>query len=277
MAWMFDITPEGVKLDADTSGSKAFFAAARLLIVLALGWYFYGQPSFRKGDVATPMGADPQLDRGPALRQHERQGGRGRFFGRHDRGAVECARESAATEGGGTHLGVSVQDKGGDIREIGRKLGVRNVVEGSVCRDGPEVRITAQLVRVADGFHIWSETYDRKLESVFALQDEIAKRIGAALKVSLGCDRSGAARAPIDPEAYDEYLKGRELLRQRRDLPVAIEHLKAAVARAPEFAAGWLSALAHLRGEFLVHPHMTPAFATELLAGEGRGRARGRA
>ena len=82
------------------------------------------------------------------------------------------------------------------------------------------MRVTAQLVRVADGFHIWSETYDRKLESVFALQDEIAQRIGAALKLSLGVSAPVAARAPIDPEAYDEYLKGRALLRQRSDLPV---------------------------------------------------------
>src|SRR5204863_10195919 len=58
MAWVFDITAEGVKLDAYTSGSKLHFAAAAVLIVLALGWYFYGQPSFRKGDVTTPSVAD---------------------------------------------------------------------------------------------------------------------------------------------------------------------------------------------------------------------------
>ena len=58
MAWVFDVTPVGVKLDADASGSKRLFASAALLIVLALGWYFYGQPSFRKGDVATPIVAD---------------------------------------------------------------------------------------------------------------------------------------------------------------------------------------------------------------------------
>src|SRR4030095_7940792 len=58
MAWVFDLTPEGVKVAADTSGSKRLFAAAALLIVLALGWYFYGQPSFRKGDVTTPAATD---------------------------------------------------------------------------------------------------------------------------------------------------------------------------------------------------------------------------
>jgi tetratricopeptide (TPR) repeat protein len=159
------------------------------------------------------------------------------------------------------------KDKGGDIREIGRKLGVTNIVEGSVRRDGPEVRITAQLVRVADGFHIWSETYDRKLERVFALQDEIAQRIGAALKLSLGVSAPVAARAPIDPEAYDEYLKGRALLRQRSDLPSAIAHFKKAVAKAPEFAAGWSSLSLTYEVSFWYTTHMTPAIEAELLAG----------
>jgi TolB-like protein/predicted TPR repeat methyltransferase len=158
------------------------------------------------------------------------------------------------------------KDKGGDIREIGRKLGVTNIVEGSVRRDGPEVRITAQLVRVADGFHIWSETYDRKLESVFALQDQIARRIADALKLSLGVSAPIAARAPIDPAAYDEFLRGRELLRQRTDLPAAIAHLKAAVAKAPEFAAGWSSLSLTYEVSFWYIKQMTPAVQAEFLA-----------
>ena len=103
------------------------------------------------------------------------------------------------------------------------------------------MRITAQLVRVADGFHVWSQDYDRELKGVFALQDDIAKRIGDALKLSLGVGTPVAARASIDPAAYDEYLKGRALLRSRNELPTAIEHFKAAVARAPSFAAAWSS------------------------------------
>jgi TolB-like protein len=164
--------------------------------------------------------------------------------------------------------------KGGDVREIGRKLGVSNIVEGSVRRDREQVRVTAQLVRVADGFHIWSETYDRKLESVFALQDEIAKRIGAALKLSLGVPAPVAARALIDPEAYDEYLKGRALLRQRQDLPSAIAHLKAAVAKAPEFAAGWSSLSLTYEVSFWYAAHMTPAIEAELLAGQAAAAER---
>ena len=143
--------------------------------------------------------------------------------------------------------------KGGDMREIGRKLGVSHIVEGSVRREGEHVRVTAQLVRVADGFHVWSESYDRELKGVFALQDDIARHIVEQLKTKLGVAARPAPRAAIDPLAYDEYLKGRILYRQRKDLPEAIAHLQAAVTRAPEFGGGLGLAVARARGRTLVH------------------------
>jgi TolB-like protein/Tfp pilus assembly protein PilF len=268
MAWVFDITREGVKLDSQASASKGLFAAAALLIVLALGWYFYGQPSFRKGDVTTPTVADRNSI---AVLPFANISGKADENYFSDGMTEELLNVLAKVPQLKVVARTSVfqfKDKGGDIREIGRKLGVTNIVEGSVRRDGPDVRITAQLVRVADGFHIWSETYDRKLEKVFALQDEIAQRIGAALKVSLGVSAPVAARAPIDPEAYDKYLKGRALLRQRSDLPSAIAHFKEAVAKAPEFAAAWSSLSLTYEVSFWYTPHMTAAFQTEMLAGE---------
>ncbi len=274
MAWVFDITAEGVKLDAGPSGSKALFAVAALLIVLALGWYFYGQPSFRKGDVATPTTTDRNSI---AVLPFANMSGKAEEDYFSDGMTEELLNVLAKVPQLKVVARTSVfqfKDKGGDVREIGRKLGVANIVEGSVRRDGPEVRITAQLVRVADGFHIWSETYDRKLESVFALQDEIARRIGAALKLSLGVSAPVATRAPIDPQAYDEYLKGRALLRQRTDLPSAIAHLKAAVAKAPEFAAGWSSLSLTYEVTFWYTARMTPGFAAELLTGEAAAAER---
>jgi adenylate cyclase len=274
MAWVFDVTPEGVKLDADTSGSKRLFAAAALLVLLALGWYFYGQPSFRKGDAVTPIVTDQNSI---AVLPFANMSGKADEDYFSDGMTEELLNVLAKVPQLKVVARTSVfqfKGKGGDIREIGRKLGVTNIVEGSVRRDGPEVRITAQLVRVADGFHIWSETYDRKLESVFALQDQIARRIADALKLSLGVAAPVTARAPIDPQAYDEYLKGRALLRQRNDLPSAIAHLKAAVAKAPEFAAGWSSLSLTYEVSFWYTPHMTLAFQTELLAGEAAAAER---
>jgi len=97
------------------------------------------------------------------------------------------------------------------------------------------------------------------------LQDEIAERIGDALKLSLGVDAQVAARASIDPEAYDQYLRGRALLRSRKDLATAIGHFRAAVAKAPEFAAGWssLSLACEVRFWYAL---MSPAEQAEMLA-----------
>jgi tetratricopeptide (TPR) repeat protein len=136
-----------------------------------------------------------------------------------------------------------------------------------VRRDGEEVRITAQLIRVADGIHVLSETYDRKLESVFALQDDIARQISEKLSDSLGVAATVTARTPINSEAYDEYLKGRSLLRQRRDLPAAIEHLKLAVAQAPEFAEGW-SSLSQAEGVLFWYQLLDKTQAADWLAPE---------
>jgi TolB-like protein len=268
MAWLFDVTPAGVKLDARASGSKGLFAAAVLLIVLALGWYFYGQPSFRKGDVTTPAVAERNSI---AVLPFTNISGKADEDYFSDGMTEELLNVLAKVPQLKVVARTSVfqfKDKGGDIREIGRKLGVTNIVEGSVRREGQEVRITAQLVRVADGFHLWSETYDRKLESVFAVQEQIARRIADALKLSLGVSAPIAARAPIDPEAYDEYLKSRALLRQRHDLPAAIAHFKNAVAKAPEFAAAWSSLSLTYEVSFWYIKQMTPAAQAEFLAGE---------
>jgi len=274
MAWMFDVTPEGVKLDTSTSGSKRLFAVAALLIVLALGWYFYGQPTFRKGDLATPTTADKNSI---AVLPFANMSGKTDQDYFSDGMTEELLNVLAKVPQLKVVARTSVfqfKDKGGDIREIGRKLGVTNIVEGSVRRDGQDVRITAQLVRAADGFHIWSETYDRKLEGVFALQDDIARKIGDALKVSLGVTAPVSARAPIDPAAYDEYLKGRALMRERRDLPSAIAHLKAAVAKAPEFAAAWSSLSLTYEVSFWFTTRMTPSLAAEFLKGQEAAAAR---
>jgi serine/threonine-protein kinase len=96
-----------------------------------------------------------------------------------------------------------------DIREIGEKLGVSSVLEGSVRKVGSRVRITAQLINVADGYHLWSETYDRQLEDVFAIQDEISRAIVDALKLRLGSEADTLVAPAKNIEAYTLYLKGR--------------------------------------------------------------------
>lgn len=148
----------------------------------------------------------------------------------------------------------SFQFKGraADVREIGRALGVGAVVEGSVRRSGERVRISAQLVNAADGYHLWSESFDRGLEDVFATQSEIAQKLLNALRLKLTpqesdlLDRGGTR----NPEAYDLYLRGLALVREGGDtsLPQAARLFELAIDADPQFAqahAGLANALAY--------------------------------
>jgi len=96
-----------------------------------------------------------------------------------------------------------------DIRQVGEKLGVASVLEGSVRKVGHRIRITAQLINVENGYHLWSETYDRQLEDVFAIQDGISRAIVDALKLRLGSDAGQLVAPTKNIEAYTLYLKGR--------------------------------------------------------------------
>src|SRR5262249_35594722 len=110
------------------------------------------------------------------------------------------------------HSSFSFKGKGVEIPEIARQLHVANVLEGSVRRSGDQLRITAQLIRAVEGYHLWSETYDRKMDDIFKIQDEIAGEVVKELKVKL----LGAApkARTTDPEAYALYLQAVQLGRQ---------------------------------------------------------------
>ena len=130
-----------------------------------------------------------------------------------------------------------------DIRAIGEKLRVRTVLEGSVRRADTTLRVTAQLINVADGFHLWSQTYDREMKDVFAIQDEIARAIVNALKVNLG---SGAGAVLVEPhtdnlEAYALYTKARYLWRRKSAsaLTKCIEYFEQAIALDPCYSLAY--------------------------------------
>jgi len=125
------------------------------------------------------------------------------------------------------------------IPEIAQQLGVAYVVEGSVRKAGDKVRITAQLIKAADGFHVWSDTFTRDLKDIFAVQDEIAGLIAKNLELKMGMV---AARPMIDVEAYQEFLAGRAAAAKagNADLREAVAHFERAVALEPKFTAAWV-------------------------------------
>ncbi len=158
--------------------------------------------------------------------------------------------------------------KGKDIRlsEIARELNVAHVLEGSVRKAGNTVRITAQLIDVRTDTHLWSESYDRELEDIFAVQDEISGHIVRALKVTLGAGKqevmAPAQKPTEDLEAYDQYLRGRYFWQRRGEgnIRQAIELFERATALDPQFARAWSS---------LATAHATLWFYSDVTKAEG--------
>jgi TolB-like protein/Flp pilus assembly protein TadD len=137
-----------------------------------------------------------------------------------------------------------------DIPTIARRLLVANVLEGSVRRSGDHVRITVQLVRADNGYHVWSETYDRTLDDIFKVQDDIAGAVVNALKVSLLEGKAPRSAPTGSSEAYTLYLQGRSIYQRGStadDMEKAAVHLHRALDLDPSFALAWAElSLVHL-------------------------------
>ena len=129
---------------------------------------------------------------------------------------------------------------GQDIRKIGNALGVSTVLEGSVRKSGDRIRITAQLIDAGDGYHLWSDTFDRKLTDIFQIQDEISAAIVAALRTHLDAEATTVS-SKTSAEAYDLYLQGRHLLREQKkgNTRKALDLFRQANDVDPEFAPAW--------------------------------------
>lgn len=132
--------------------------------------------------------------------------------------------------------------KSEDLRVIGQKLNVASVLEGSVRMEGKRVRISVQLINANDGFRLWSETYERQLDDIFAVQEDIARSVAGALKVTLLGDKMPASSSQTkDTEAYNAYLQGRYFYgrRSKEDLERAISYYTSAIERDSGYAAAW--------------------------------------
>ena len=267
-AWAFDMTPDGLKPETSSRSSKIIFAIVGVLVVLAFAWYFKGQPSYRE-----PAETNAQTTKSNAANTNV-------VIGKNSIAVMPFVNMSSDKEqeyfsDGMTeeilnalanvpNLAVtartsvfSLKGQNKDVREIGKLLGVAYVLEGSVRKAGDEVRITAQLIRTDNGFHLWSETYDRKLENVFDLQAELAGSIAKALELPLGLggDAALVSERSADPQAYALYLQARAAYRSRGDgVKKSIELYREALKRDPKFAPAW----AGLASSLVVLPWYVP-------------------
>lgn len=158
----------------------------------------------------------------------------------------------------------AIEGKGLDAQEIGRILGADSLVEGSVRRDGDRLRISVHLVDSNNGYQLWSETYDRRMDDVFKVQENIALSIARTLTGRLlGPGEAGQLAVPVtDPVAYDLYLKGRFYWHRRTEdgLRSAAEYFENAVQRAPDYAPAWVG-LADAYAVLGFYDYLAPAEA----------------
>jgi TolB-like protein/Flp pilus assembly protein TadD len=145
-----------------------------------------------------------------------------------------------------------------DVRAIGQALGANQLIEGSVRKAGNRVRITVQLIRADTGAHIWTESYDRELKDVFAVQEDIAETIAATLQVSLGLNQGAqlVSNRTVNTTSYQDYLRARALYRAR-DLNQSTVILERVVASDPGYAPAWalLAASYNLVLSFTLSPY----------------------
>jgi TolB-like protein len=246
LAWVFDLTPQGViRTRPAAEGADEVHRVARrgidfvvIAVLLAIIGYLVAQQGY--------LGPVGQADRSIAVLP---------FIDLSETGDNEYFSDGISEELLNSLVGVdglrvaartssfAFKGRNEDVRVIGQKLNVRTVLEGSVRRSGDQVRITAQLINVEDGFHLWSETYNRQLDDIFAIQDEISRSIVDALKLELiGAEALLPGAGPTaDIMAYDLYLLGRHHWHERTgdSLRRALELFQQAVEADPDFALAY--------------------------------------
>lgn len=160
------------------------------------------------------------------------------------------------------------KDRNEDPKEIGKRLKVNSIVEGGVRKDGTHIRITVQLIDTKDGFNLWSESYDREMKDIFAVQEEIAHSVAESLKVSLLANKPETPSAKtVSVDAYNAFLQGRYFAerRQESDLRRAIDFYNKSLKMNPDYAPAWA---------FLAEAHMHMADEGYVSVEEGYGKAR---
>jgi TolB-like protein/tetratricopeptide (TPR) repeat protein len=267
-AWAFELTPTGIKKakEVDPSQSITHQTSRKLdfiiigVLVVALGYFTYDKLVLSPARDAALIEATTQaMSEQAAIKGASAEPGKSiavlPFVNMSEDTGNEYFADGLSEEL--LNLLVKIPNlrvaartssfsfKGKDLQisEIAETLNVNHVLEGSVRKSGNKVRITAQLIKADDGFHLWSENFDRTLDDIFTVQDEIASKVAQALEVTLmGTEPSNGV---IDPDAYVLFLKGLHFLNQRvnqrdgGDLKTSAEFLLQAIELEPGYAGAW--------------------------------------
>jgi TolB-like protein/Tfp pilus assembly protein PilF len=263
-AWAFEMTPDGLKKEKDVDRSQSITQvtgnklnnAIIGVLVLTLGYFvldkFVLGPDRDAAEIASAVqNAQEKVQTPTATEQAEKSIAVLPFVNMSSDREQEYFSDGLSEEllnllakipqlrVAARTSSFSFKGKNLEIPEIASRLKVAHILEGSVRKSGDQIRITAQLIKADDGYHLWSETYDRQLDNVFQIQDEIAGEVVRALKVTL-LNEAPKSRE-TSPEVYQLYLEGQHVRRQvsAPTLPQAINLLKQAVALDPAYAPAW--------------------------------------
>jgi TolB-like protein len=268
LAWIFDVGPQGIERTEPLANEpvatrmklRFAYGAVVLLLMAGLGYLLY-ERGFGRAQASQPHSSIAVLPFTNLSGDPARE-----FFS--DGMSEELLNLLARVPGlqvASRTSSFAYKGRNVDIRDVGRELGVETVLEGSVRQAGTNVRITAQLIDAETGFHLWSETYERRLEDIFLVQDEIAAAIVTKLRIELAPREQALAvrdKAPTqNVQAYEYYLQGRQAWKRRGEdnLKRAIDLYQRAVALDPGFAR----AHAALASAYVVLPGYTKEEADE--------------
>jgi len=258
-AWAFEITPEGIKPTSKVSPDESItsvtgkklehttIALLGLLVVFLLAKPFFF-PTDDTTEIIATSGDGPASIAVLPFEDYSEKKDQDFFSKGISEEILNLLAKTNALRVAARTSSFAFAGSDMDIRDIGTKLDVETVLEGSIRKSGPNIRITAQLINVDDGYHLWSETYDRNYTDIFRIQDEIAAEILAALSVHLLVETSApshvASETTVDMDAYSAYLIGKERLakRTKEDIEAAAILFARALSIDPAYAPGHVGA-----------------------------------
>ena len=270
IAWAFELTPEGVKRTDEldeaaprrvvSTGRKLDFViiGALVIAVAFLGWRLYGRTPTETAaqSASATTGAMPTVAVLPFANLSDDKSQEYFADGLSD-ALMDKLASLKGLEVTGRTSSFYFKGKNEDLQTIGEKLGVADLLTGSVAKSGDRLRITAQLINAKTGYQVWSETYDRRLEDVFAIQDDISKSVATALSITLGVGDLGRMEGGTrNVAAYDAYLKAQpgQFSATTSLFRSLIESLQEAVRLDPSYAQAWAQIAATARILVLFDP-----------------------
>ena len=251
-SWAFEITPEGIRLESEIAPNESIkrktgrkiVAITIVLTVIAAGLFVF--QFIRARSISSVSANGPKTgDKSIAVLPFVNMSGdatNNDFSDGITEEILNALSQIPDLKVAARTSAFQFKGKNIDLRQVGETLGVTYVLEGSVQRADGDVRITAQLIDAQNGFHRWSEKYDRKLTSIFAIEDEISKAIASHLQVTLNNapEQPLVKQATADPRAHELYLKGLARITERGAmLAEAVQSFKEAIAIDPNYAAAW--------------------------------------